>query len=71
MKKNRQQKGEDVKGSKLTPAQILEIRELVKFKTQSEVAKMFGVCNAQVCRIVRRKQWAHLTEQPSIGGGDE
>lgn len=66
VKKNRQKKGEDVKGSKLTSAHVLEIRKLVKFKTQSEVAKFFGVCNAQVCRIVSRKNWAHLPEQPSI-----
>ena len=67
VKKNRQKNGEGIESSKLTPAQVLEIRKLVKFKTQSEVGKMFGVCNAQVSNIVRRKNWAHIPEQPSIG----
>jgi hypothetical protein len=64
-------RGESSGQAKLTSDDVFKIRELVKFKTQKEVGKIFGISNQQVSGIVRRKYWAHLPEQPSIGGGEQ
>ena len=64
-------KGETHGKAKITSADVFKIREMVKFKTQKEVGKMFGVSHKHVGRIARGERWAHLTEQQSIGGGDE
>jgi hypothetical protein len=70
MKKGRHvfnpQMGEENGKAKLTSEDVLRIREAIKFKTQKEVGKIFGVSQNQVSRILRRKTWAHLPEQPSI-----
>lgn len=52
--------------AKLTSDDVFKIREMVKFKTQKEVARLFLISQSSVSAIVRRKQWAHLPEQPSI-----
>ena len=59
-------KGETHGRAKLTSDDVFKIREAVKFKSQREVAKMFGVSKTQVWRIASRKKWAHLPEQKSI-----
>jgi hypothetical protein len=64
--KNRQAKGEEHGQSKLNPEDVLRIIDAVKFKSQREVGKLFGINQSQVSRIVRGKRWAHLPEQPSI-----
>jgi hypothetical protein len=69
--KKRQAKGLANAGAKLTESQVLEIRLLVKFKSQTEVARLFSINQSQVSLIARRKQWAHLPEQPSIDGGEK
>ena len=63
-------KGESSGTAKLTSDDVFKIREAVKFKSQREVAKMFGVGKTQVGNIVSRKRWAHLPEQSSIDGGE-
>lgn len=47
--------------SKLTRAQVLEIRErCARGEIQREVAKLFGVNQPRISKIVNRKQWAWL-----------
>lgn len=53
--------GEDSKLSKLKTKDVLEIRELYKQTKQiTNIAKMFGIGNSQVQRIVKRKSWNHI-----------
>ena len=63
--------GEENGFAKLKSDDVLRIREMVKFKSQREVGKIFGVSRSQIGNIARGEVWAHLPEQPSIGGGDE
>lgn len=58
---NRQARGERQGNSKLTDAQILEIRS-GKFAgwTDTAIAKHFGISLSSVNRILRRKSWKHL-----------
>lgn len=53
-------KGEKHGNNKLTGDQVLEIRRLYPEHTMKELAAMFGVSGALVCRIVNRKIWKHL-----------
>lgn len=48
--------------SKLTEVDVAKIRTLYRDKTisQSAMARMFGVCTAQIWRIVHNQRWAHL-----------
>jgi hypothetical protein len=62
----RKQMGESNGQAIITSADVFKIREMVKFKTQKEVGKIFGISNQQVSNIVARKRWAHLPEQSSI-----
>jgi hypothetical protein len=52
--------------AKLTSEDVLRIREIVKFKTQREVGKLFGISQQHVSDILRRKYWEHIPEQSSI-----
>ncbi len=52
--------------AKLTSEDVLRIRELVKFKSQRVVARLFSISHTHVRDIARRKNWAHLPEQSSI-----
>ena len=75
MKKGRHASNPNTRGeahgrAKLTSDDVLRIREAVKFKTQKEVGKIFGISNQHVSDIARRKKWAHLPEQQSISGGE-
>lgn len=53
-------RGERCGTSKLSESQVLQIRELIGRKTQREIAKMFGVCQATVSFINRRRRWFWL-----------
>lgn len=55
--------GEDNGRSKLTAAQVLEIRAKYAFgdRTQQDLADEYGVSNQLVSCIVRGKWWRHLT----------
>jgi hypothetical protein len=52
--------------AKLRSEDVLRIREMVKFKSQRVVGKLFGISARTVNRIASRKLWAHLPEQSSI-----
>jgi predicted XRE-type DNA-binding protein len=59
-------KTKDRLGFKINTAQTLEIIRLVRTgRKQSEVAKMFGLAQSSVSRIVAGKKWAHVH---NIGG---
>ncbi len=67
--KGMQVKGESVKHSKLTEAQVLAIRS--EFTTKRGcaglLAKKYGVGRRQISRIVHRQRWNHVPEAPSAG----
>lgn len=56
--KNRQTKGVENAGAKLTEKEVLEIRELSKSMTQNEISKLFVVSQSQISLIKNRKSWA-------------
>lgn len=74
IRKGRGVKGETQGGSKLTEAQVLQIRELYKGDQQQgslratdpdkpamyQLAEQFGVSPMTICRIIQRKTWKHL-----------
>jgi len=54
-------RGEKCGTSKLTAAQVLEIRSLLESgETQKAVAKKFGVTRGCICHVWRGATWAHL-----------
>ena len=55
-------RGERGGRTKLTEAEVQQIRQLCteKKQTQSEIGKMFGICSGQINLIHRRKTWRHL-----------
>ena len=59
---NKSQKGEKNYASKLTGAQVLEIRKRAKTEKQSDLAREFGLSTGNVSLIVSRKTWKHLSE---------
>ena len=65
------QRGERHGRAKLTSEDVLRIREMVKYKSQAEVARLLLTTQENVSYIVSRKSWAHLPEQQSIGGGEQ
>jgi len=61
VKKGRMQKGMDRWCSKLTEAQVLSIRrEYAEGKSQSELARKYGVDQTTIHYIVTRKTWKHI-----------
>jgi hypothetical protein len=58
--------GEEHGKAKLTSEDVLRIREMVKFKSEAEVARLFLISLPHVINIVSRRRWAHLPEQSSI-----
>lgn len=59
--KNRQAKGERVAGSKLTAAQVAEIRELYAYGfDQYELANRYGTAQSNISMIVSRATWKHV-----------
>lgn len=63
--KGRQVTGRDIKGAKLTPARVYEIRRLLKSGvTKYRIAKMFKVTDGNVAYIEKGLTWKHLPEDP-------
>ena len=46
--------------SKLTETDVLKIRELTNNKTDTEIARIFGVSRSTVNIIRNRKIWTHI-----------
>ncbi len=60
LSKGREARGERSGSSKLVDAQVLEIRELLKVFTATEIARRFHVsCNA-ILKIKNGRTWSHL-----------
>jgi HNH endonuclease len=55
-------KGEAHVASKLSESDVLEIRRLRGSVKQKQLAERFGIGIAQVCRIQKGQQWAHLLQ---------
>jgi hypothetical protein len=54
-------KGEANGASVLNRGDVVKIRAAVASgRTQADVARQFGICQAQISHIVTRKQWAHV-----------
>lgn len=53
-------RGEKNGTSKLSRDQVLEIRALKGHLTQSKIAQMFNVSEAQIHKILSKKRWKHI-----------
>lgn len=55
-------KGEQIKNSKLTEQQVIEIRKkyIPKKYTMSKLAKEYGVRETAIYRIINYKRWKHI-----------
>lgn len=53
-------KGSDHNISKLTEKEVLEIRQLLGYLFQSDIAKLFNVSTATVSMIINRISWTHI-----------
>lgn len=62
MNKCRSAKGEENGYSKLTVAQVLEIREKYSLggTTQQKLGQEYGTSQQTICRIIRRELWSHI-----------
>jgi plasmid maintenance system antidote protein VapI len=50
--------------ARLTPGDVLDIRYwATQGMTQEKIAQEFGITQAHVSDIVRRRKWAHLKEE--------
>ena len=58
----RQPRGSSIRSSKLTEAEVLEIRSLRGKMYQRDIALKFNITQANVSSIMRRQTWAHLQE---------
>jgi hypothetical protein len=58
--KNRTHSGSSHKGSKLTEAKIVEIRQRAGTETFVALALAYGVSDATISNIVNRKAWRHV-----------
>ena len=56
----RNQNGEKSPTSKLTEAQVLEIRAKAGTKSHKKIGMEYGICRATVSFIITRKSWAHI-----------
>jgi hypothetical protein len=56
-------RGVDVKGSKLTEAQVREIRALYAAGTVSQdaLARQYGMSQHAICCVIHRDTWKHVT----------
>lgn len=59
-KKDRVAYGEAQGSSKLKATEVVRIRKLAGSMAQRPLARLFGVNQSQVCRIIQREQWARL-----------
>lgn len=55
-----QVRGEAHPGAKLSPADVLQIRELASSITQKEIARRYSLGTAVINRIVRGLAWRHV-----------
>lgn len=53
-------RGEAAAMSRLTEAQVREIRELAGAISQHKLGKLFGVSQVSIHNIIKRKTWAHV-----------
>lgn len=61
VKKKRQVIGQQVKGAKLSPEEVQEIRRMLKIgKTKTQIAKMFGVNDGTISFIEKGQTWKHV-----------
>jgi len=65
VRKKRHARGEKVGSSRLTPKEVLDIREMYAIgeKTQQELADDYGVSNPTICHIVNQTTWSWLKER--------
>ena len=52
--------GEEITVSKLTDAQVIQIRAMQGTMSQTKIAEMFGISQTNVSMIHRRATWRHL-----------
>lgn len=60
VRRGRIARGETPRRSKLTEAQVLEIRDLSKTQTSASIASAYGISPPNVRSIVSRKTWRHI-----------
>lgn len=60
--KGRQPRGSLAGGSKLTAADVLEIRRLCGTMPQTRIAERFGICQQTVSDIKRGRRWGHIED---------
>lgn len=60
VKHNTTNRGENYGRSKLTSADVIKIRELLKTTKQIDIAKLFNVDPSHISDISRRKKWSWL-----------
>lgn len=53
-------RGQSSGNSKLTDADVLQIRAVAGLVSNVEIARRFAISPASVCNIVKRKTWKHL-----------
>ena len=58
--KDRVLRGIELKQTKLTEQDVISIRSLANQKTQREIAQQYQINQAQVSRIINRKDWKHI-----------
>lgn len=63
-KTGKYRRGSEIPGSKLTEADVREIRSLYKTKafTQKALAERFHVSPTRICLIVNGMSWKHVEE---------
>ena len=57
-------RGEKSNFAVLTEANVLDIRKLALDNTYAVIAKRYGIHKDTVYRIVNRKRWSHLKDDP-------
>ena len=58
--KNRQAKGERAGNSKLTEADVRQIRKLSSTHTNKELSEAYGIVSSAIHYIITRKVWKHI-----------
>lgn len=59
-------RGSNVPGSKLTPAQVMQIRGMKGKETHEKIALLFGVSRQTVSDIISRRRWAWLKDEQHV-----
>ena len=58
--RQRQNRGESVPQSKLTEAEVLEIRARYPAESVMQLARAFSISHSKISMIVQRKNWRHI-----------